>query len=205
MTCHPGGGGNHNSRVMREWWDLPTASSTRPFFRERSGCQREQDLLVVGPQPRGSSGDEPETETVISLGMTSEWKIKTIKQKSIVGSPGHLNTSRMEGGGKVMATSFIFFTYKKVTIASKADTFFFDKDTFLRWNLLRLHLSRHAQNSASTHKPQIYHEGMHPPGLLGFTETTRHVWPVHILPQKRSRQKDLLFPVRKAAHFYIVF
>lgn len=32
--------GHHNGRVMREWWDLPTASSTRPFACEVR-CQRE--------------------------------------------------------------------------------------------------------------------------------------------------------------------
>lgn len=32
--------GHHNGRVMREWWDLPTASSTRPLACEVR-CQRE--------------------------------------------------------------------------------------------------------------------------------------------------------------------
>lgn len=35
--------GHHNGRVMREWWDLPTASSTRPFAcgvrcQSEAGC-----------------------------------------------------------------------------------------------------------------------------------------------------------------------
>lgn len=34
--------GHHNGRVMREWWDLPTASSTRPFACEVR-CQREAE------------------------------------------------------------------------------------------------------------------------------------------------------------------
>lgn len=87
--------GHHNGRVMREWWDLSTACSARPFACE-VGCQREQDLSVVGPTAPGLFGDEPQTtgnwrfsikqpcRTVTSFGMASEWKIKTIKQKSIV-------------------------------------------------------------------------------------------------------------------------
>lgn len=55
----PGTGGHYNSRVMREWWDLPTARSTRPFFfRERSGVRENRISRLSGPQPRGSSGDE---------------------------------------------------------------------------------------------------------------------------------------------------
>lgn len=54
--------GHHNGRVMREWWDLPTASSARPFACEVR-CRREQDLRVAeAPGLGGSAGDELQTK-----------------------------------------------------------------------------------------------------------------------------------------------
>lgn len=59
-------GGHRNGRVMREWWDLPAACSTRPFACE-VGCQREPSLPVVAPAASGLCGEEPQTTGELEL------------------------------------------------------------------------------------------------------------------------------------------
>lgn len=130
--------GHHNGRVMREWWDLPTASSARPFACEVR-CQREQDLPVVGPTALGLYGDEPQMKgdwrfsikqscrTAISFGMALEWKIKTIKQKSIVSSLRAFK--HLEGGRKMKQSDGSFLYHFHLTkgcycVVSRADMVF---------------------------------------------------------------------------------
>lgn len=93
--------GHHNGRVMREWWDLPTASSTRPFACEVR-CQREAGCGLGGSAGGGGTkrfSIKQPRKTATSFQMAPKWKIKTIKAESIVSALGAFG--HHDSGGKM--------------------------------------------------------------------------------------------------------
>lgn len=102
---------------------------------------------VVGPTASGLYGDEPQTKgnwrfsikqpcrTAISFGMALEWKIKTIKQKSIVSS---LRAFKHLEGGRKMESDGNFFHHFHLTkgyscVVYIADMLFLHSKYFRFW------------------------------------------------------------------------